>query len=154
MSNLDNILNGVDGSKDIADVSDADDFRLFCNKRLQLIQTELSVVSNGDMLDDDTALHGLQLPGNDVRVVLHLRDENLIAWLHLTFAERAGHQIDSLRRSTGEDNLLYLLGIDKLPYLLTGCFMQIRRLLGEVMHTAVHVGIHIQVFLPHGIEHT
>ena len=135
-------------------MSDADDFRLFRDQRFQLIHTELPIVGDRDMLDDDSAFLGLQLPGNDIRMVLHLRDKYLIARLHLTFAERTGHEVDGLRRSTGEDYLLNLLGVDKLLHLLTGRLVQIRSLLRQIVYPTMHIGIHIEILVTHSVKHT
>ena len=85
--------------------------------------------------------------------MFHLSDDHFIACLHLRLAERASHQIDGLRSTTGKDNLLYLRRIDELAYILTRSLMKIGCLLTQVVNTAMHVGIHIQIFIPHGIEH-
>ena len=115
---------------------------------------QTAVVRNRQMPHHNPPFHRLQLPADDVRVVLHLRHDHLIASLHLTLAERLSHEVDSFRRTTGKDNLLYLPGIDKLPHFLTGCLMQVCCLLRQIMHPPMHIGIHIEVFIPHGIEHT
>ena len=86
--------------------------------------------------------------------MLHVRHQHFVAGLHLTLAERRGHQIDGFRRATGEDNLFRLAGIDELTYLLAGCLVQVGSLLRQVVHAAVDVGIDVEVFLPHSVEHT
>ena len=60
-----------------------DDLRLGSHQRFQLVQTEQSIIRDGNMLDDNPPFHRLQLPRNDVRVVLHLSDNHLIALSHL-----------------------------------------------------------------------
>ena len=106
------------------------------------------------MLQHDAPFLSLQLPRYDVRVMLHIGDHHLVASLHLTFAERRGHQIDGLGCSACKHNLLRLLRIDEGAYLLTGSLVQIGCLLGEIVNATMHVGVHIQILLTHGIEHT
>ena len=106
------------------------------------------------MLHQNSSFHGLELPRDDVRMMLHLCDDHLIALFHLRLTERTGHQIDSLCRTSREDYLLYLIGIDKLAQFFTCFLMQISSLLREVMHPTMHIGIHIEILIAHRIEHT
>ena len=129
MSHSDDVLHWIHRTQYIADMSHRDNLRALCHQRLQLIQAKDALIGNGNMFHDNPPLHRLKLPGDDIRVMLHLSDDHLVAWLHLTLAERGCHQIDSLRRTTGKHNLLYLLGIDKLAHFLSGCLMQISCLL-------------------------
>ena len=85
--------------------------------------------------------------------MLHLGHDDFVALLHLTLAERAGHQVDSLSSAAGKDDLFYLAGVDETTYFLAGGLMQIGGLLTEVVNATMHVGIHIEILVPHGIEH-
>ena len=87
MGNADDLLNGIDGSQHITHMRHADDLGTVGNQRFQLICTKNAVIRDRDMLDDNPPFHGLKLPADDVRVVLHLRHDHLVAWLHLRFAE-------------------------------------------------------------------
>ena len=106
------------------------------------------------MFNDNSPFHRLQLPRDDIRVMLHLCDDDLIASLHLTLTERLSHQIDGLRSATRKDDFLSLRGIDKLTHFFACCLVQIRCLLREIMHPAMHIGIHIEILLAHRVEHT
>ena len=86
-------------------------------------------------------------------MVLHLCDDDLIASLHLRLAEGLGNEIDGLSSSTGEDDLLDLACIDELTHLFASLLMQIGGLLREIVHTTMHIGIHIEILVPHGVEH-
>ena len=127
--------------------------RFFRNKRLQLINTQRSFVNKRQVFHYDATFHRLKLPRYDIGVVFHLCDDDLIARLHLRFAERGSHQIDRFCRTTRKDDFLDFLGIDERAHLLTGSLMEIGSLLREIMHPAMHVGIHVEILIPHGIEH-
>ena len=112
------------------------------------------IVAQGDDTQADATLRGLQLPRHDVGVVFHLANNDLVALLHLTLAERLCHEVDGLSGATCEDNLFYLAGVDETAHPLTGSLMEVGGLLREVVNATMYIGIHVQVFVAHGIEHT
>ena len=105
------------------------------------------------MFDNNSPFHRLQLPRNDVRMVLHLRHEYFVASLHLRLAERAGHEVDGLCGTSRKHNLLRLAGIDELAHFFAGGLVQVGSLLTEIVNTTMHIGIDIQILVPHGVEH-
>ena len=105
------------------------------------------------MAHDDAPFLRLQLPRHDVGVMLHVGDQHLVALLHKRCTEGLCHEIDALSCSTGEDHLTRLPGIDEAAHLLTGSLVQVGGLLRQVMNAAMHIGIHVQIFFAHRIEH-
>jgi hypothetical protein len=55
-----------------------------------------------------------QLPGNDVRVVLHAGDQDFIAFLQQQLPKAVRRQVDARRSATGEDDLVRMLRVDVL----------------------------------------
>ena len=153
VSYLDNLLNRINCSKYVAHMGHADDLGLLRDQPFQLIEAEQTIIGNRDMLHHNATLHGLKLPTDDVGMVLHLSDNDLIASLHLTLAERTSHKVNGLGSASCKNDLLNLAGIDKLTHFLASGLMQIGSLLREVMHPTMHIGIHIEVLIPHGVEH-
>ena len=51
-----------------------------------------------------------------------------------------------------EDNLLNFISIDKLSDLLARSFVEVCRLLREVMHASMHIGIDVEILLTHSVE--
>ena len=86
--------------------------------------------------------------------MLHLGNDDFVAFMHLTFAERAGYQVDSLGGTASKHNLLYLAGIDKATYFLAGSLVQIGSLLREIVNTTMYVSIHIEILIAHSIKYT
>ena len=129
MSRLDNLAYRIYCTQHIAHMSHTDELGTRRDKLLQLVEAQQAIISDGDMLYHNTSLHRLKLPRYDIGVMLHLCDNHLVALLHLTLAERAGHQVDGLRCATCKDNFLYLAGIDELTHLFACSLMQISGLL-------------------------
>ena len=114
----------------------------------------MSVISDGEVLHYNAALHGLQLPGHDIGVVLHLCNQHLVACLHLRLTERASHEVDGLGGAAGEHDLLGFSCMDKRTNLLTRRLMKVGGLLRQVVHPTVHIRIHVEILIAHGIQHT
>ena len=62
-------------------------------------------------------------------MMLHHGKNHLISLLHEFLTEAGDKQVDALRRTTGEDNLIRAAGIDEFPDRLTRSLMQLRSLL-------------------------
>ena len=86
-------------------------------------------------------------------MVLHHGHNHLVALLHKLLTERRHHEIESLGSAAGEDNLIHRRGIDKAAHCLSCGLMEVGGLLGEIMHSTMHIGIHIEILNAHGIEH-
>ena len=86
-------------------------------------------------------------------MMLHCTDDDFIALVHHPFGKGTGHQVDGLGGSPGKHDFLGFRRTDELPHTFTGCLVQVGGLLREVVHATVYVGVHVQVFVAHGIEH-
>ncbi len=115
---------------------------------------EESRVVNGDDLELQPFLLGLKLPRHDVGVVLDGRNHDFIALAHERVAKRAGHEVDSLGGATGKHHLCGGARIEETAHRLSRLLMQVGGLLAHPVHPAMHIGIDVEVFLTHGIEHT
>ena len=153
MGNADDVVDGIYRSERIADVGNADDARLVREELLVSLHVQLAAVVHRDDLQSDAALCSLKLPGHDVAVVLHRRDDYLVAFTHESLAERRHHQIDALRRAACEDYLFRLGRVDEAAHRLACCLMKVGGTLREIVHATMHVGIGIEIFVAHGIEH-
>ena len=154
MGDADDVGNGILGAQHIAHMGDADEARAVGEQLAEGIEVKAIVVAQGDDTQADATLRGLQLPRHDVGVVFHLADDNLVALLHLALAERLCHEVDGLGGATCEDNLFYLAGVDETAHPLTGSLMEVGGLLREIVDATMYIGIHVQIFVAHGIEHT
>ena len=153
VGNVSHLPYRVDQSKHVADMRHANHSRTLGEHLPVSLHVYLSVVGYGNGSQSCSHALSLHLPRDDVAVVLHRRDYYLVALANILSAERGSHKVDSLRRSAREDNLLRLLGIDKLAHLLACSLVQVGGLLREIVNSAMHVGIDVEILLTHGIEH-
>ena len=66
------------------------------------------------------------MPRNDVRVVLELGEQHGIALVEVGPSPRLGHQVETLGRVLGEDDLIGASGTDEPGHLGPGRFHRIR----------------------------
>ncbi len=92
------------------------------------------------------------LPRDEVRVVLHLGDENLVARLQGA-PDRLGHQVHALGGAAREDHFLPRGRADERPHGVARPLVQLRRLLAERVDGPVHVGVALLVVARHRLQH-
>ena len=147
------LAHGIDRSQDVRHVGDAHQTGALVEERGIRVGQELAAVGHGDDADDDAPAVAQELPGDDVAVVLHDGDDDLVALAEEGFTERRSQEVDALGGSACEDNLARGAGVDELADGLACPFVQLGRLLGEEVDAAVHVGIDRVVLLGNGIDH-
>ena len=76
--------------------------------RVELVEIEPAVVVDGQVVELRALLLAQELPGNDVRVVLHLRDQHHVAGGDVLPPPGEAHEVDRLGDVAGEDRLLEL----------------------------------------------
>ena len=96
----------------------------------------------------------LYLPGNDIGMVFHHRNDHFVTGRH-TFVGKAGsNQVDRLCRPTRENNLVGRAGVQELLHGLACILMRFRRRLAQEMNAAVNIGIHIIIATLDLFHHT
>jgi len=63
-------------------MGEGEQFRLARQASIEGVPVEPALLVDFDPVELGPGLFGDQVPGNDVRMVLHLRDEHLVARLH------------------------------------------------------------------------
>ena len=110
-------------------------------QRIERVQAEQAVVGQGNVPQHGPAALGKLLPGDEIRVMLHLGEQDLVARLDVRIAPAPRHGIDARGRPVGENALLALGGIDERADRFPGLVEQLVRLLGQLVNAAMHVGI-------------
>ncbi len=94
-----------------------------------------------------------ELPGHDVRVVLELRDDDLVARREPRAAMGLRDEVDRLGRPAHEHDLGDGGGVHEAPHLLARTLVERGRLLRQRVHAAVHVGM-VRAGVPgHRVDH-
>ncbi len=65
---------------------------------VELVERELALVGHGQVAQLGARLLAQELPGHDVRVVLHVRDHHLVAGRDVLAPPRVRHEVDRLGR--------------------------------------------------------
>ncbi len=99
------------------------------------------------------ALLGQHLPGHDVRVVFHFRDEDFVPLVDLTAAVAVGDQVDGLGGAADEDDLARLFGADEPADLVAGRLVRGGGALAQLVDAAVDVGALLEVAPAQPVEH-
>lgn len=142
----------IDGADDVRDVNECEEFRLACEEAIECVEIELSVVPHGYVGELGAAVGGEQLPGNDVRVVLHLGQDDEVTGADVRSAPGVRDEIDRRRRIGGEDRLLRA-GSEPLRDPAARTLEQVRRLDGEGVDAAVDRGPGLRVVPGHRVDH-
>ena len=142
-----------DGAQHVAHVGERHKAGRVGKQVLVGVEVALAAVAHRHHAQAHTLAAPYELPGHDVAVVLHGRDDNLVAVVeHVAKGRR--HQVDSLGRAAGEDHLLRGAGIDVVAHLLACGLDTVGSLLGDGVHAAVHVGLVHVVHVFDGLHHT
>lgn len=96
----------------------------------------------------------LELPGHYIGVVLHDRDDDLVALVHESFGKGRCHEVETLGGAAGEHYLGRRGGMDKAAHRLAGGLVQLGGLLRHPVYATVYVGVDVKVLIAHGIEYT
>ena len=153
MGLVDNFSNGIYCAERIGDVDDANKFGLIRKERGVGFHIEIARIEHGNDLQDSTRFFGSNLPWHNIRMVLHVGDENLIASGELSFHESMRDKIDPLCRAAHKDNFVLIRRADKLSSFGTSRLVGICRLLAEIVNAAMDVGIFHAVVAVDGLNH-
>ena len=93
------------------------------------------------------------LPGDEVRVMLELGDDDHVARAEVLETPGVGDQVQRLGDVPGEDHLADGGRVQQRAHLLARSFEARRRPLREVVDGAVHVCVRVAVELPHRVQH-
>jgi len=96
---------------------------LLGDRFLQLLQIQGSIIENAGGFQGHASSFAHHLPGYQVRMVLHLRDNYFVAvpqrlQLALTKEQRVGHQVDRFSSVAHEDDFPTIIGADETGHVL------------------------------------
>src|ERR1019366_4968202 len=92
------------------------------------------------------------MPWNDIGVVLHDREDDLVALLDEGLAEGGSDQIDRFGRRFREDDLVYRAGVEEGAHAFPRRLIGFRRGIGEMMQTAMNIGVFVIGRVDHAVD--
>ena len=143
----------VDRPQRIREMNDRHQLGPRPDQPFQLVPRQLTVVGDRRYPEDGPGLLAEHLPRDDVRMMFHAGDDDLVTRSHLRAAERLGHQVDAFRGVAGEDHLTRLARVEKPLNRPSHGLVSLGGRLGEIVHAPVDVGVRLRVVPGQGIEH-
>src|SRR5262249_443192 len=122
-------------------MTNRDDFCSSDEKTLECIENQLSLVIDRCYPQLCSLLIAKELPGDDIRVMLHRRDEHLIVRAHVDATVGLCHQVDGFGRATDKDDFAPASSSEKRLNNPARCLIFLGCPLGEVVHATMHVGV-------------
>ena len=116
---------------------------------IQCLDIQRTVIAQIDPTQHRALPLAQEMPRHDVGVMLHHRQHDLVVRLNAGREEGIGDEIDRLGAALGENDLVFMFGVQKLLHCAARRFVTVRRLGGEIMHPAMH----IRVFAAREIAH-
>ena len=146
-------LHRVNRTQDIRNMTDRNQPGARTQQLLKFFPEEFAAFVDRRDPQHNPFLFAQELPGDDVRVMLHGGDHHFVACLEHLPAPAAGHQVDGLRGTAHKDDLPGFTGVDELPHLDANVFISLGGALAQLMHAAMDVGIvrPVEAFL--GLDH-
>ena len=122
-------------------------------QRAQVRQLQRSVRRDLDIADRGALLRRQPLPRDQVRVVLHLREDDLVTLAHVGASPGVRNEVDRLRRVAGKDHRLAGGCADEARDLLAGLLIGGGGLFAQGVHGAVDVRVVRLVVADERVDH-
>ena len=145
---VDDLAHRIDCAEDVGEGGDSHHLRPWGEELLVRLHIELSLIANRDHAE----LGALELPGDDIGVVLHRGDDHLVSRLHKCPTVGVRHGIDAIGGAPREDHLRSLPGVDEVGSGLPRRLVRLRRHPAEVVDAAVDIRIGVEVALRKPID--
>ena len=94
-----------------------------------------------------------KMPRNDVGVMLHDRQDDLIPGLEVMGAPAIGHEVKCLGRTRGEHDLILIRNAQELGDLAAHGLVFVRSQIAQIMQAPMHVGVFVAIGLRDRVDH-
>src|SRR5258705_10964840 len=98
-------------------MNDRDDPGAWRHQTLELLDLKLTRIVDGGHLQMRLLLLAEHLPGNDVGMMLHVRDQDLITRAHVRAPVCLCDEVDRFGRTPDKDNLTVVGGVEEPAHL-------------------------------------
>lgn len=142
----------IESAEDVRLMGEGDDLRPLVEEFVDTGQIEAALVREPEPVQGRAGALRELLPGDEVRVVLHLRDHDPVARAEpVCVAQPVRDEVDALRGVLGEHDLV-LVGTDEVRDRAPRALVRLRRLAGQLVGAAVHGGVVPEVEVPFGVQ--
>ena len=148
-----NRFDRIEAAQGVAHLHQAHQFGAPIDLAAEILEIQFTGLGEAGMAQHATRTRRQQLPGHQVAVVLHHREQNLIARLEVGLAPATGHQVDGLTGIAGEHNLPGAGRTDEGRRLAPGSLKTFGGSGTQLVGAAVHVGVVVGVVVLQGLKH-
>ena len=148
----DDLLDAVDRAERVRHVHHSDELRRLRELTVERVLVETAVRGDRHVAELGVALPAEDLPGHDVRVVLHLRDQHPVSRPHVRASPRVGHEIDRLGHVLRENDL-FVGGVDRSGDPAARALEGLGRLLRQRVDAAMDVRVVLGQCADERVEH-
>ena len=145
-------LHGVDGAQHVGHGREREYPGALCQQTIQRLHVQETLGGDGHPAQGRACHLTHQLPGDDVRMVLHFGDEHLIARLEVGQAPGVRDQVDALGGVADVDNFTGGAGVDEAGNLAPRVLVHLGGRLAQVMDATVDVGVGVFVDEGQGVD--
>ncbi len=143
----------VEAAEGVAHLHKAHEPSALSELAAQVVQIQLTGVSEAGVAQHTAGAIGQQLPGHQVAVVLHHREQHLITGAQVRLTPAAGHQVDRLAGVAGEHDLVGVRCTNEGRRLSAGSFKAFRGAGAQLVRAAMHVGVVVVVVMLQRLKH-
>ena len=139
---------GVDDAEGVGDVGESEEAGARGEELVEAGEVEAVFgvgTGDGEVAHDGAGAGGGKLPRHEVRVVLHLGEEDFVAGAKIGGAPRLRDEVDGFCGASGEDDLGRVGGVDKLGKAGAGMLVGLGGAHGKRVQAAVDVGVVVGV---------
>ena len=133
-------------------MDDGDELRAVAQQPVEFVQAQLAAFVDGHDAERRAGLLAHELPRHDIRVMLHPRDQHLIAGLEHRPAPGLGDEIDALGAALRQHDFPAVRGVDEVLEQRARPFVRTRSALAQEVRGPVDVGVVVGVVIVQGIE--
>ncbi len=130
---------------------DGDELGARRQQPLELLEQQLAAVGDRRPFQHRTVALAMEVPGDDVGVMLHDRQDDLVA-LADAGEERIGDEVDRRRGVAREDDLIGAAGVEEAAHGFARILEALRRRVRQVVQPAMHVGVLEAIDVIHRVD--
>ena len=150
---LHHLLNRIEAAEGIAHLHQAYELGALADLAAQILQIQLTALGEARMAQHAASARRQQLPGDQVGVVLHHREQHLITGAQVGLAPAASHQVDRLAGIAGKHDFSRIGRTDEGGSFAAGCLKAFSSASTELVGAAVHVGVVVVVVVLQGRQY-
>ena len=149
---VDEPLDRRDGPEGVRHVRERRELRALGEELLVVVDEQFAAIVDGHDLQLRALLLAEHLPRHDVRVVLEVRDDDLVAGADELAAVAVHHEIDALGAARREDDLALFLRVQEALHAAACAFIGVGRDCGQRVDAAMDVRVLVRLVAHEAVD--